>query len=71
MNSRTDNFKLMGFSDSDYEGNLDDGRSIRGYVFNMGLAQFPGNPKSKVLWHYLLLRQNTCHFLLLVVKLFG
>lgn len=34
--SRTSNFKLTGYSDSDFGGNLDDGRSTAGYIFNMG-----------------------------------
>lgn len=34
--SRTKDFKLKGFSDSDFGGNLDDSRSTAGYVFNMG-----------------------------------
>ncbi|KAL3514436.1 hypothetical protein ACH5RR_027153 [Cinchona calisaya] len=34
------NFKLCGFSDSDYAGSIDDMKSISGYYFNLGLSIF-------------------------------
>ncbi|KAJ9539061.1 hypothetical protein OSB04_031794 [Centaurea solstitialis] len=34
--SSTQDFKLIGFSDNDFGGNIVDGRSTTGYVFNLG-----------------------------------
>ncbi|KAI3521063.1 hypothetical protein L1887_10522 [Cichorium endivia] len=34
--TRIDDFKLKGFSDSDFGGNVDDSRSTSGYAFNIG-----------------------------------
>lgn len=45
--SRTSNFKLTGFSDSDYGGNLDDGRSTGGYVFNLGTSAISWQSKKQ------------------------
>ena len=36
MYTKTEDFRLVGFSDSDFGGNIDDGKSTGGYIFHMG-----------------------------------
>ena len=38
--SRTDDYRLVGYSDSDWCGNVDDRKSTSGYVFFMGSTAF-------------------------------
>ncbi|KAL8087732.1 hypothetical protein AgCh_037766 [Apium graveolens] len=39
--------KLVGYSDSDYGGDLDDGKSTSGYAFHIGSAIFSGSSKKQ------------------------
>ncbi|XP_074366216.1 secreted RxLR effector protein 161-like [Apium graveolens] len=41
------NSKLVGYSDSDYGGDLDDGKSTSGYVFHIGSAIFSWSSKKQ------------------------
>ncbi|XP_039051364.1 secreted RxLR effector protein 161-like [Hibiscus syriacus] len=38
--TRSENSKLIGYSDSDYGGDLDDRKSTTGYLFHIGSASF-------------------------------
>lgn len=39
--------KLVGYSDSDYGGDLDDGKSTSGYAFHIGSAIFSWSSKKQ------------------------
>lgn len=39
--------KLVGYSDSDYGGDLDNGKSTSGYVFHIGSAIFSWSSKKQ------------------------
>ncbi|XP_074347280.1 secreted RxLR effector protein 161-like [Apium graveolens] len=45
--SHSQNSKLVGYSDSDYGGDLDDGKSTSGYAFRIGSAIFSWSSKKQ------------------------
>ncbi|XP_074350022.1 secreted RxLR effector protein 161-like [Apium graveolens] len=45
--SHSQNVKLIGYSDSDYGGELDDGKSTSGYAFDIGSAIFSWSSKKQ------------------------
>ncbi|XP_074327753.1 secreted RxLR effector protein 161-like [Apium graveolens] len=45
--THSQNSKLVGYSDSDYSGDLDDGKSTSGYAFHIGSAIFSWSSKKQ------------------------
>ncbi|KAL0441848.1 UNVERIFIED_CONTAM: Retrovirus-related Pol polyprotein from transposon RE2 [Sesamum radiatum] len=47
----TNDAKLVGYTDSDWAGSVDDMKSTSGYTFSLGSGIFHGLPRNKLLWH--------------------
>ncbi|RDY12724.1 putative mitochondrial protein, partial [Mucuna pruriens] len=69
--SSSNEFKLMGFCDSDFVRDIDDRKSTTDFVFFMGGCAFTWNSKSNPLLHSLHVKLSIWLQLLAHVKLFG
>ncbi|KAL0306277.1 UNVERIFIED_CONTAM: Secreted RxLR effector protein [Sesamum radiatum] len=49
----TNDAKLVGYTDSDWAGSVDDMKSTSGYTFSLGSGIFSWASKKKLLWHIL------------------
>ncbi|KAL0318765.1 UNVERIFIED_CONTAM: Retrovirus-related Pol polyprotein from transposon RE1 [Sesamum angustifolium] len=67
----TNNAKLVGYTDSDWAGSVDDMKSTSGYTFHLGQEYFLGLPRNKLLWHNPQRKQNTLQLLQHQIKPFG
>ncbi|XP_047268133.1 secreted RxLR effector protein 161-like [Capsicum annuum] len=56
---KSQSFKLLGFSDSDWAGSVDDMRSTSGHCFSLGSGIFHVHLRSRKLLHNLLQRLNS------------
>ena len=72
MNKFDENLNLIGYSDSDWTGSIDDMKSTSGYAFLFGSSICSWyNRKSKVLLLHPLPKQNMFQHPRLLLKLFG
>ncbi|KAL0329096.1 UNVERIFIED_CONTAM: Retrovirus-related Pol polyprotein from transposon RE2 [Sesamum radiatum] len=67
----TNDAKLVGYTDSDWAGSVDDMKSTSGYTFSLGSGIFHGLPRNKLLWHNPQRKQNTLQLLQHQIKPFG
>lgn len=64
-------FRLFGFTDSDWAGSLDDRRSTSGNIFSLGSCAITWCSKKKLQQHYHLQRQSVLQLLLQLVNVYG
>ncbi|KAG6527579.1 hypothetical protein ZIOFF_009691 [Zingiber officinale] len=64
-------FSLQGFAGADFGGDLDDRRSISGFVFMCGTTSISWCTKSKARYLYPRLKQNTKHMLMPLKSVYG
>ena len=62
---------FIGYSDADWAGDLDVRWSTSGYVFKLSGAAVSWRSKNNLVWHYLQLKKNTCHWQVQHKKLYG
>ncbi|KAL0379752.1 UNVERIFIED_CONTAM: Retrovirus-related Pol polyprotein from transposon RE2 [Sesamum angustifolium] len=67
----TNDAKLVGYTDSDWTGSVDDMKSTSGYTFSLGSGIFSWASKNKLLWHNHQRKQNTLQLLQHQIKPLG
>ena len=71
MYSTSENFKLIGYTDSDNGENIDDRKSTSGYTFHFGTGVVSWDSKKQPIVTFFQLNQSKLQQQVLHVKLFG
>ena len=61
LDSSEETSSLIGYSDTDWAGNIDDCKSTTDYLFKLGRLLSIGKVKSNPVWHYLQQKLSIWH----------